>query len=300
MEGEPTDDAPRKGARRIDLPSSDVIERASVQSVAIAARILKALAGAGGVLALKDLAAATGMPRSKVHRYLVSLRSTGLISQEADGGRYRIGPAAVTIGLVGLGRMGPVRQLNEAVPRLRDRINETVTAAIWSDNGPTIIAMEESDHLVTMNLRIGSVLPLINTAIGRLFLGYLPSAMTQRLVAAERRAAASLRASLPSDSELADILADIRRKKLSRVRGALLPGVDALAAPVFDYRAQLVAVMCVVARTESAVTGPDGPVAKALSAAANDLSGLLGLVERQKDKPKTKGRLAAARTRLRK
>ena len=203
MEGKPTDeDAPRKGARRIDLPSSDVIERASVQSVAIAARILKALAGAGGVLALKDLAAATGMPRSKVHRYLVSLRSTGLISQEADGGRYRIGPAAVTIGLVGLGRMGPVRQLNEAVPRLRDRINETVTAAIWSDNGPTIIAMEESDHLVTMNLRIGSVLPLINTAIGRLFLAYLPSAMTQRLVAAERRAAASLRAALPRATSL--------------------------------------------------------------------------------------------------
>ena len=134
--------------------------------------------------------------------------------------------------------MGPVRQLNEAVPRLRDRINETVTAAIWSDNGPTIIAMEESDHLVTMNLRIGSVLPLIDTAIGRLFLAYLPSAMTQRLVAAERRAAASLRAALPSGDELDDMLADIRRKKLSRVRGALLPGVDALAAPVFDYRAQ--------------------------------------------------------------
>jgi DNA-binding IclR family transcriptional regulator len=33
--------------------------------------------------------------------------------------------------------------------------------------------MEESDHLVTMNLRVGSVLPLLNTAIGRLFLAYL-------------------------------------------------------------------------------------------------------------------------------
>ena len=161
----------RAGAAGLnDLPSSEAIERVSVQSVTIAARILKALAGQGGVAPLKDLAAATGMPRSKVHRYLVSLRSAGLIAQEADTGRYRIGPAAVTIGLVGLGRMSPVRQINEVVPRLRDRVNETVTAAIWSDSGPTIIAMEESDHLVTMNLRIGSVLPLMHTAIGRLFL----------------------------------------------------------------------------------------------------------------------------------
>ena len=290
MEGDPEDDVAGRAAGLKDLPSSEAIERVSVQSVTIAARILKALAGQGGVAPLKDLAAATGMPRSKVHRYLVSLRSTGLIAQEADTGRYRIGPAAVTIGLVGLGRMSPVRQINEAVPRLRDRVNETVTAAIWSDSGPTIIAMEESDHLVTMNLRIGSVLPLMRTAIGRLFLAYLPPARTQRLVAAQRRMASS--AETPSEAELADLLDDIRTRRLSRVRGALLPGVDALAAPVFDYRGELVAVLCVVARSESAVSRWDGPVAGALRDAAGELSSLLGFVETEK----TKGRPAAART----
>src|SRR5688500_1553287 len=50
-----------------------------VQSVGIAAQVLKALAAHGGVLPLKELAAATGMPRAKVHRYLASLRTAGLI-----------------------------------------------------------------------------------------------------------------------------------------------------------------------------------------------------------------------------
>lgn len=290
MEGDPEDDEAGSAAPGLrGLPSSEAIERVSVQSVAVAARILKALAAGGGVLALKDLAAATAMPRSKVHRYLVSLRGAGLVSQESEQGRYRIGPAAVTIGLVGLGRMSPVRQLNEAVPRLRDRINETVTAAIWADNGPTIIAMEESDHLVTMNLRVGSTLPLLNTAIGRLFLAYLPPVMTGRVVAAERRAASAGMA-LPTDAELAALLADIRRKRLSRVRGALLPGVDALAAPAFDYRGKLVAVLCVVARSESAVALWDGPVAAALREAADELSRLLGFV----GTGQAKGRIPAA------
>ena len=180
----------KSGMEGVEARSEDV-ERGGVQSVGIAATILKALAAAGGVLPLKHLAAATGMPRAKVHRYLSSLRNAGLITQDPETGHYAIGSAAVTIGLVGLGRLSPIRQLNEALPRLRDRVNETVTAAIWGDTGPTIIAMEESGHVVTMNVRIGSVLPLTTTAIGQVFLAYLPDSLTQPLVSAEHASAKS-------------------------------------------------------------------------------------------------------------
>jgi DNA-binding IclR family transcriptional regulator len=230
-----------------------------VQSVAIAARILKALAAGGGALALKDLALATGMPRAKVHRYLAGLRGADMVDQDADSGRYRIGSAAVTIGLVGLGRLSPVRQIHEALPRLRDEINETVTAAIWGEHGPTIIAMEESDHVVTMNVRVGSVLPLTTTAIGRVFLAYLPAAMTRPIVAAG--------------------LACVRARRLSQAESALLPGVDAIAAPVFDSRAKLVAVICAVGRLGSMSTRWNGSVSQAIAATAARLSRQLGHVE---------------------
>ena len=246
-----------------------------VQSVAIAARILKALAAGGGALALKDLALATGMPRAKVHRYLAGLRGADMVDQDADSGRYRIGSAAVTIGLVGLGRLSPVRQIHEALPRLRDEINETVTAAIWGEHGPTIIAMEESDHVVTMNVRVGSVLPLTTTAIGRVFLAYLPAAMTRPIVAAERR---GTHAAVPED-ELAAGLACVRARRLSQAESALLPGVDAIAAPVFDSRAKLVAVICAVGRLGSMSTRWNGSVSQAIAATAARLSRQLGHVE---------------------
>jgi DNA-binding IclR family transcriptional regulator len=257
-------------------PESD---RLGIQSVAVAAKILKALAAHGGVLPLKHIAAATGMPRAKVHRYLATLRAAGMIAQDSETGHYRIGPAAISIGLVGLGRMSAVRQLQEVLPRLRDAVNETVTAAIWSERGPTIIAMEESDHVVTMNVRIGSVLPLLTTAIGRTFLAYLPSAATQRIAAAERVTAGSANSSLPSDEELAPILADIRGKGLAVAQGALLPGVDALAAPVFDYRGALAAVVCVVVRTGEQRERLHTAVARALTQAASELSRQLGFIE---------------------
>jgi DNA-binding IclR family transcriptional regulator len=247
-------------------------DQGGVQSVAIAARILKALAAHGGVLPLKAIAAATAMPRAKVHRYLTSLRSAGLIVQDAVSGAYQIGPAAVTIGLVGLGRMSPVRQLQEALTRLREHVNETVTAAIWGERGPTIVAIEESDHLVTMNIRIGTVLPLLTTAIGRLFLAYLPPSMTAPLVAAERRS----NPDAPAEDEIAALIQEIRARRLARAHSALLPGVDAVAAPVFDHRDKLVGVVCAVGRSGVMNMRWDGPVVTSLTAAAAELSRQLG------------------------
>jgi DNA-binding IclR family transcriptional regulator len=267
-------------------------QNGGVQSVGIAAQVLKALAAQGGSLALKELAAATAMPRAKVHRYLASLRGAGLIAQDPQSGRYQIGAAAVTIGLVGLGRLSPVRQLQEALPRLRERVNETVTAAIWGERGPTIVAIEESDHLVTMNVRIGTVLPLLTTAIGRLFLAHLPASATQAMAAAERRRPTTSASPVPSDDELAALLAEIRARGLSRAHGPLLPGVDALAAPVFDYRDKLAAVICVVGRAGAMNSGWDGPVVKSLIAAAGELSRQLGHVDTKRSADAAPAKLA--------
>ena len=254
-------------------------ERGGVQSVRIAAKILKALAFAGGALPLKELASATGLARAKVHRYLTSLRNAGLVAQDTDTSHYQIGPAAVAIGLAGLRRISPVAEICNALPALRDLINQTVTVAVWSEAGPVVVAMQESDHWITMNIRIGSKLPILTTAIGRMFVAHLPEAVVRPLVAAERIDAQYHGTPVPSAEDIDDLASEIRSRRLSRAPSALLPGVDAIAAPVFDYRDNLVAVICVVARAEAKITGWDGSAVHALTAAAAQLSARLGFTE---------------------
>ena len=251
-------------------------ERGGVQSVRIAANILKALASGSGALPLKDLASSTGLARAKAHRYLTSLRNAGLVSQDRDTGHYQIGPEAVAIGLAGLRRISPVAEVCNALPALRDQINQTVTVAVWSETGPVVVAMQESDHWITMNIRIGSRLPILTTAIGRTFLAHLPEFVVAPLVAAERRDAQSRGISVPSAADIDGLTSEIRSRRLSRAPSALIPGVDAIAAPVFDYRNHLVAVICVVARSESKITGWDGSAVQALTAVASQLSARLG------------------------
>ncbi len=232
-------------------PEPAAASRSGVQSVAVAARILRALAAEGGALPLRRLALATGLPRAKVHRYLVSLRAEGMVVQDPETGIYQIGPTAVMIGLSGLRRLSPLREVHDALPHLRDRINETVTAAVWGDMGPTITAIEESGQPISMNVRVGSILPVLTTAIGRVFLAHLPPSTTGPFVTAERRKRRGNALPLPGERELTQLLDAVRATRVSPAQPAAVPGIDAVAAPVFDYRGKIVAVLCVVARSDS-------------------------------------------------
>ena len=69
-------------------------DRAGIQSVEVGFALLQALIDAPGPLALKDLAAAAGMPAAKAHRYLVSYQRSGLVKQDAATSRYDLGPMA--------------------------------------------------------------------------------------------------------------------------------------------------------------------------------------------------------------
>jgi DNA-binding IclR family transcriptional regulator len=262
------------------IEHDDKAERPGIQSAEVAAAILRALAEGGGAMRLSALAAATGLHRGKVHRYLVSLARTGLVVQDDKAGSYAIGPLAVTVGLVGLRRLDPVRLAYDALPGLRDRVNETVVLAIWGDMGATVIALEESAQTVTLNVRVGSTLPLSASAMGRVFAAFLPSAVTAPFLAAERaKAEAGRGRALPKDADYARILDDIRRARLSRVEGTLLPGLNAMAAPVFDYRGKLSSVIGLVGHRDSLDMDAAGPIAQMLKSTAAELSARLGFVE---------------------
>ena len=249
-----------------------------IQSVEIAARILRALAEGGGALPLRALAAATGMHRGKVHRYLISLARAGLVTREAEFGHYGIGPLAISAGLAGLNRLNPVRLAYAALPALRDRIGETVVLAVWGERGATVIALEDSARAVTLNVRVGSILPLGTSAIGRVFAAHLPEPVLRPVLAAEAKRPPAPAKAAPSAT--ARMLAAIRRDGVAAVEGTLIPGLNALAAPVFDQRGALVLVLGAVGRRETLAARPSGPAAAALKEAAAGLSRQLGFSAR--------------------
>ena len=253
-------------------------DRLGIGSVETAAAILGALAEGGGQMPLGALADAAGMHRAKVHRYLISLTRTGLVAQPARNGAYSIGPLAISIGLAGLRRVDPIRIAYAALPELRDRVDETVFLAIWGDMGVTCIGLEESAHPVTLNIRVGSVLPFLSTAAGQVFAAHMPPARVDRFDEQDRRQsrrrpAVAVRLSR-GDRET--LLREVRERRLARVRGALFAGVNALAAPIFDHKGDLSTVVGIMGRQETLDVAWDGDAAGELTEFAERLSRELG------------------------
>ncbi len=264
--------------RTAALKPRGAARRGSVQAVTIAARILSSLAVRSAAVPLKEIAKDTGLARAKVHRYLTSLRNTGLVSQSDQTACYQLGPQAIGIGLAALRGINPIAEVCNALPTLRDEINQTVTAAVWSDAGPILVAMQESNHWLTMNIRVGSRLPILTTAIGRTFLAHLPESAVRPSLSAERQRAQSNGLVLPSAEEVENLVREIRERHLARAPSAIIPGIDAVAAPVFDFRNDLVAVICVVARSDAKITGWNGSAVRALLATAKQISARLGFL----------------------
>src|SRR3954466_11311904 len=152
--------------------ASGVTKRAGIQSVEVGFGLLQALGQAPGPLMLRDLAAAAGMSAAKAHRYLVSFQRLQLVVQDAASTRYDLGPAALQLGLASLARLDAVRLARERATVLMERIGHTVALAVWGNHGPTVVHWEESPSAVTVNLRLGDVMPLLSSATGRCFAAY--------------------------------------------------------------------------------------------------------------------------------
>ncbi|MEY4882406.1 MAG: hypothetical protein RIS34_260 [Pseudomonadota bacterium] len=252
--------------------------RAGIQSVEVGFALLDALARAVGPLMLRDLAGAAGMSAAKAHRYLVSFQRLGLVVQDAATTRYDLGPAALKLGLASLSRIDAVKLARERVGSLMLQMGHTLALAVWGNQGPTIVHWEESPRAVTVNLRLGDVMPLLSSATGRCFAAHKSRDALKPMLADELARARKLaRTDVPrSQAEVQLLLQEVRQRGIARVVDTLLPGIAGFCAPVFDFDGHMVLGIVALGSVATFDAGWDGVVAQTLRAAAAQLSADLG------------------------
>ena len=261
-------------------------QRAGIQSVEVGFSLLKVLSDAGNALMLRDLAAKADMSAAKAHRYLVSFQRLGLVVQDAGTTRYDLGPAALKLGLASLLRIDAVKLARVRLSPLMAQIGQTLALAVWGNQGPCIVHWEESPQAVTVNLRLGDVMPLLSSATGlcfAAFMGTRQAAVNTRLnglllgelVRGQKLGRRDLPASM---TQVVTLLDEARQHGMARVVNTLLPGVGGFCAPVFDADGHMVLGMVALGSLSSFDADWDGKVATPLKAAAQQLSSDLGYI----------------------
>lgn len=246
-----------------------------IQSLDNTGQLLNSLADAGRPLSLGELARAAGMAPAKAFPHLVSLQKIGLLTRNADGD-FEAGMLALEMGLVALQRLSPTREAEPEVVALAHATGLSVAMAVFGPLGPTVIRLEEALRPQHVSLRVGTVLSMVNTAIGRTFAAHLPDDVLTQALAQD----AIRMAGVPVDAAIRQAATPrwrkIRDDGIDNAVSRPVPGIDTLAAPVFDHTGALALVIAVMGSSGSFDSALDSEVAQLVRQAARRLSWRFG------------------------
>ena len=242
-----------------------------VQSVEVGTRVLLAVKNGGSPMGLKSIANSADLPPANTRRYLVSLIRSGLVEQDAATGKYNLGPIALQIGLAAIMGLNLVRTAVPIMAGLREQVGETVVLTVWGDHGPTIVHWEESLAPITVNARIGSVFPVLNTATGHVYLTWLSRQQTKALVKQEM-----LQRNKANPIDIDAIIKTTKKNGIGRFFIEDMRSLSTLAAPIFDHENKLIGVITTYGYKGEFDNSLSGSNAIALKKSANDISFKMG------------------------
>ena len=262
---------PRKSATE-----SPKHEARGVQSIELGARLLKALVDEGEPIMLKDLARIAGFAPAQAHAYLVSYRKIGLVEQDAATGRYMLGRFAMDVGITRMQTTDPMRLARDAVIALSEETGLIVALVVWGSFGPTVVQVQESGSQINMNTRPGTVYSMSGTASGRLFSAFLPPMVAKEAIRAERRENGQTGRIGTHRFMAKSELETIRHEGYATIEDPPVPGVNAIAAPVFDHVGQLAMALTIIGEDRVMHEKAKTVFIPALLSAAQSLSEDLG------------------------
>ena len=192
------------------------------------------------VLTAEKVAELLEMSRSTTYRYLLSLRSYGLVEEGNTNGEFRLGPAVFQLARVARKGLG----LSEvALPVMRELVDRTGESALLTcRSGSYVVCIErvESPHNVRLSYERGQVLPLHAGAAAKVVLAYLKPSEIDAVLSVTPLTRFTER-TVTDPGALRTQLEDIRARGYVVTDGEVDVGVRGVAAPVLGTNEQVIA-----------------------------------------------------------
>lgn len=241
--------------------------RGGIQALDAALVVLRGLAEFDGPVALADLARAVSMPPSKVHRYLASFIHAGFVKQATRSGRYELGPTSASLGIAALSRSDFVNQAADALPELTEATGMTTLISVWGTQGATVIRWCRAPSPMVTSFGLGSNMPLLTSASGRVFLSWLPRPVISARLGLEIERAIEAGLSWPdldlSMDSIEHLIDRIRTDGFATIDGRYVPGLRAMAVPITNWQGEAEAAVTMISTSEQ-ILSADHPAARHL------------------------------------
>lgn len=184
---------------------------------------------------VRDLAEATGIPKSAVHRLLRSMELEGVLVRAPTSGRYRVGPFLIRLALVLSRRVDVIGVARPVLERTARLTGETAILALHVPSRSLFRAVDaaESDHAISyIPQNVGQWGDLHIGASGKAILAFLPHEEQEAVLA---RLADPIPELGITKSQLRKQLDQVRKNGYYVSHGERSRGVVGAAAPIFDH-----------------------------------------------------------------
>ncbi|MEM6741222.1 MAG: IclR family transcriptional regulator [Pseudomonadota bacterium] len=236
--------------------------------------VLEEVAKAGVPVTPTDVNAALDLPKPTIHRLFATLEEEGFLQRDLDGRTYSPGPRLRQLagGILSSLRIRTARQA--ILKRLSQEIGETCNIALPDRDAMLYLERMETEWPLRIQLPPGSRVPFHCTASGKMYLSSLPVSHLRRYLAAATLTGQTAN-TITDRAELEDELADIRAQGYALDREEFMDDMVALAVPILDSHARLMATLSFHAPTQRFTTERALDYLGALGTASGELSSLV-------------------------
>jgi IclR family KDG regulon transcriptional repressor len=212
-----------------------------LSSVGAAVQLLKTFSEDQVDIGISDLARRLGIAKSTAHRLAATLVGEGMLEQDPETEKYRLGIGLFRLGALVRQRMNVSHEARPFLYALRERTKETVNLAILDGTEIMYVYNLESTQAIRLRSDLGVRKPAYCTAEGQAILAF------QRPEVVDKVARSGLRALTPQTITDPDIL----KKALAivRQRGCAVDdeeseiGMRSIAAPIHNDSGEVVAAV---------------------------------------------------------
>ena len=212
-----------------------------LSSVAAAIKLLKAFTEDETEFGISGLAKRLGLAKSTIHRLATTLVADGLLEQDPQSGKYRLGIALFRLGALVRRRMDVSNEARPFLFDLRKKTNETVHLAILDGTEIMYVYYLESTQAIRMRSDLGGRKPAYCTAEGQAILAFGPSDVVDRVTRVGLRARTPQ--TITDAGKLAKALALVRQRGYAMDDEESEISMRCIAAPIRNDGGEVVAAV---------------------------------------------------------
>jgi IclR family transcriptional regulator, KDG regulon repressor len=227
--------------KKLNAKTESASKQRRLSSVGSAIQLLKAFSEERVDLGISELSRRLGVAKSTVHRLAATLAAEGLLEQDRETEKYRLGIALFRLGALVRRRMDISSQGRPYLYELREKTKESVHLAILDGTEIMYVYNLESTQAIRMRSDLGVRKPAYCTAEGQAILAFQPQAVVDAVIVQGLSPRTSQ--TITDPAKLIKALAVVRQRGCAIEDEESEIGMRGISAPIRDDAGEVVAAV---------------------------------------------------------